>query len=153
MPLNRHIFIFLAFQTCRRRSYVFLLSGQGIFINTVVLLFVYRFTFYSRIFHLYPWWRHHCRWKAAKFRPMLGAQGHWAGRDLYCAKPVVTRDLGFPVSSEGPPHSVASYDTQGDVEDLFLPGSSWIYCWCLHFFFYLLLVSLTSWWLPLSGQL
>jgi hypothetical protein len=25
----------------------------------------------------------------------------------------------FPVSSEGPPHSVASYDTQGDVEDLF----------------------------------
>jgi hypothetical protein len=25
----------------------------------------------------------------------------------------------YPVSSEGPPHSVASYDTQGDVEDLF----------------------------------
>jgi hypothetical protein len=25
----------------------------------------------------------------------------------------------FPVSSKGPPHSVASYDTQGDVEDLF----------------------------------
>ena len=25
----------------------------------------------------------------------------------------------FPVSSEGPPHSVASYDTRGDVEDLF----------------------------------
>jgi hypothetical protein len=24
----------------------------------------------------------------------------------------------FPVSSEGPPHSVASYDTRGDVEDL-----------------------------------
>jgi hypothetical protein len=30
----------------------------------------------------------------------------------------------FPVSSEGPPHSVASYDTQGDVENLFLPGFS-----------------------------
>ena len=30
----------------------------------------------------------------------------------------------FPVSSEGPPHLVASYDTRGDVEDLFLPGSS-----------------------------
>jgi hypothetical protein len=27
--------------------------------------------------------------------------------------------LVFPVSSEGPPHSVASYDTRGDVEDLF----------------------------------
>jgi hypothetical protein len=25
----------------------------------------------------------------------------------------------FPVSSEGPPHSVAFYDTQGDVENLF----------------------------------
>jgi hypothetical protein len=25
----------------------------------------------------------------------------------------------FPVSSEGPPHLVASYDTRGDVEDLF----------------------------------
>jgi hypothetical protein len=27
--------------------------------------------------------------------------------------------LVFPVSAEGPPHSVASYDTRGDVEDLF----------------------------------
>jgi hypothetical protein len=25
----------------------------------------------------------------------------------------------FPVSSEGPSHPVASYDTRGDVEDLF----------------------------------
>jgi hypothetical protein len=25
----------------------------------------------------------------------------------------------FSISSEGPPHLVASYDTQGDVEDLF----------------------------------
>jgi hypothetical protein len=33
--------------------------------------------------------RHHCRWRAAKFRPMLGAQG------LYRATPAVTRDLGF----------------------------------------------------------
>jgi hypothetical protein len=41
------------------------------------------------------WRRHHCRWRAAKFRPMLGAQGLWAGRDLYRATPTVTRDLGF----------------------------------------------------------
>jgi hypothetical protein len=27
--------------------------------------------------------------------------------------------LVFPVSSEGPPHLVDSYDTQGDVEDVF----------------------------------
>jgi hypothetical protein len=29
-----------------------------------------------------------------------------------------------PVSSEGPTQSVAFYDTRGDVEDLFQPGSS-----------------------------
>jgi hypothetical protein len=27
------------------------------------------------------WRHHHCRWRAAKYRPMLGAQGLWAGRD------------------------------------------------------------------------
>jgi hypothetical protein len=31
------------------------------------------------------WRRHHYRWRATKFRPMLGAQGLWAGRDLYRA--------------------------------------------------------------------
>jgi hypothetical protein len=41
------------------------------------------------------WRRHHYRWRAAKFRPMLGAQGLWAGRDLYRATPAVTRSLGF----------------------------------------------------------
>jgi hypothetical protein len=41
------------------------------------------------------WRRHHCRWRAAKFRPMLGAQGLWAGRDLYRATPAVTWGLGF----------------------------------------------------------
>jgi hypothetical protein len=78
---------------------------------------------------------------AAKFRPMLRAleQG---GVFIYRATPAVTRDLGFPVSSGGlpysvafnhtqrdmesiltrihtSPNSVASYDTHGDVEDLF----------------------------------
>jgi hypothetical protein len=65
--------------------------------------------------------RHHCWWRAAKFKPMLGAQGLWAGRDLYRATPTVIRGLVFfPVSSEGPPHFVASDDAQGGVEDLFL---------------------------------
>jgi hypothetical protein len=41
------------------------------------------------------WRRHHCRWRAANFRPMLGARGLWAGRDLYHATPAVTRDLSF----------------------------------------------------------
>jgi hypothetical protein len=41
------------------------------------------------------WRRLHYRWRAAKFRPMLVAQGLWAGRDLYRATPTVTWDLGF----------------------------------------------------------
>jgi hypothetical protein len=41
-------------------------------------------------------WRHrHCVWRAAKFRPMLDAQGLWAGRDLNRATPAVTRALAF----------------------------------------------------------
>jgi hypothetical protein len=62
------------------------------------------------------WRRYHYRWRTAKFRPMLGAQGLWAEGILSCLTSV------SPVSSEGPPYSVASYDTQVDVEDLFLPG-------------------------------
>jgi hypothetical protein len=43
-----------------------------------------------------PIWRHHHYWwRAAKFRPMLSAQGLWAGRGLYCATPAVTRGLSF----------------------------------------------------------
>jgi hypothetical protein len=41
------------------------------------------------------WRRHHCRWRAAKFRPKLCAQGLWAGRDLYRVTPAVTQGLGF----------------------------------------------------------
>jgi hypothetical protein len=33
--------------------------------------------------------------RAAKFRPMLGTQGLWAGRDLYRVTPAVARDLGI----------------------------------------------------------
>jgi hypothetical protein len=41
------------------------------------------------------WSRHHYRRRAAKFWPMLGAQGVWAGRNLYRATPAVKRDLSF----------------------------------------------------------
>jgi hypothetical protein len=41
------------------------------------------------------WRRQHCRWRAAKFRPMVCAQGLWTGRHLYHATPAVTQDLGF----------------------------------------------------------
>jgi hypothetical protein len=40
------------------------------------------------------WRHHHCRWRAAKFRPMLGAQGVWAWRNIYRTTPAVTRGLG-----------------------------------------------------------
>jgi hypothetical protein len=38
---------------------------------------------------------------------------------VYRVTPAVTRASVFPVSSDGPPHSVASYDTPRDVGDLF----------------------------------
>jgi hypothetical protein len=41
------------------------------------------------------WRRHHCWWRAAKIRPMLGAQSLWTGMNLYRATPTVTRDLCF----------------------------------------------------------
>jgi hypothetical protein len=71
------------------------------------------------------WRHHHYWWRASKFRPMLGTQGLWAGRDLYRETPAVTWPASvFPVSAKMPLHSVSSYDTQGDGEDLFLPISS-----------------------------
>jgi hypothetical protein len=47
--------------------------------------------------HFFPliWRRHHCRWRPAKFCSMLGAQGLWTRRELYCATPVVTHGLGY----------------------------------------------------------
>ena len=43
------------------------------------------------------WRRHHYHQRAAKFRPMLGAQNLWAGRTLfYRATPAVTQGFGFP---------------------------------------------------------
>jgi hypothetical protein len=65
------------------------------------------------------WKRHHCRRRASISRSMLRTQGLWAGRDLYRATPTVTRGLGFSGTSDRKPHLVASYNTQGGVEDLF----------------------------------
>jgi hypothetical protein len=120
----------------------------------IYLFIIYCFTSPSRIFHFNIWRRRYCRWKAANFRPMLGAQGHWAGRGLYRATLVVTRSLDFSdlirtfqfsrlvrhtrkcgglvlTRIFAGPHSVASYDTQEDAEDLFLPGSLLLKTWIL----------------------
>jgi hypothetical protein len=87
--------------------------------------------------------------KGYKIWFMLNAQGLWAGRDLYHATPAVTeRGLSFSGLIQGHstapfirllqytrgcgesiltcilmgPYSVTSYNTQGGVENLFLPG-------------------------------
>jgi hypothetical protein len=66
------------------------------------------------------WSCHHYRCRAAKFRPMLGTQGLWAGRDLFRASLEVTWGLGFSgLIWFGPPQSCHFFDTQGDMEDLF----------------------------------
>jgi hypothetical protein len=53
---------------------------------------------------------------------MLGAQGLWAERNVYCVTLTVTRGLSFfPVSSEGLSHLVASCNKYCNAEDLFLP--------------------------------
>jgi hypothetical protein len=60
-------------------------------------LIVYCFMSHSRIFHSYGDVIIAGE-GLKKFRPMLGAQGLWAGRDLYRATPAVTRDPDFPIS-------------------------------------------------------
>jgi hypothetical protein len=57
------------------------------------IFFIPNVTSRSRIFHLI-WRRHHYRWTAA-FKPMVGAQGLWAGGDLYRATLAGTRGLSF----------------------------------------------------------
>jgi hypothetical protein len=57
-------------------------------------LFVCLFIAARAIFQLSGGCRHY-RWQGRKFRPMLGAQGLWAGRGLYRATPAVTQDLGL----------------------------------------------------------
>jgi hypothetical protein len=72
------------------------------------------------------WRRHHCRWRAAKFRPMLGTQGLWAGRDLYRAtgpqfmrshpkdrpiqSPLTTHEGVWRIYSNPDPHGDHKYD-------------------------------------------
>jgi hypothetical protein len=85
--------------------------NNGLFVSIDWWLFTV-----SRIFHLHVWRRHHCWWRATKFRPMLGAQGLWVGRDFIVPHLLWQGTSIFPVSSEGPPHSVAFYDMHEDAE-------------------------------------
>jgi hypothetical protein len=82
-------------------------------------LIIYGFTSRSRIFHLYketsPLPVKGCKIKAYARR--LGPLSRWGF--LSCHTCCDTGPRFFPVSSEGPLHLVASYDTRGDVENLF----------------------------------
>jgi hypothetical protein len=67
-------------------------NTQGEYTETIptqILTGLEIFTYFS------IWRRHHYRRRAVKVKPMLGALGVWAGRDLYHAKPAVTWSLGF----------------------------------------------------------
>jgi hypothetical protein len=58
------------------RKYFFFLEFRTLTPYRIIdWLIIHCFT--SRI-----WRCHHYRWRDAKFRPMFGAQGLWAGRDL-----------------------------------------------------------------------
>jgi hypothetical protein len=79
------------------------------------------------------WRRHHCRWRAAKFRPILGAQGLWAWRDLFCATLAVIQDLSFSgIIRRTAPFSRLLRHTRGCRESiltLVLTGLEGIYMW------------------------
>jgi hypothetical protein len=97
----------------------FLSSWWSSVLSYMNFIIIYGFTSRSRIFHLYG---------------DVTITGEGLQNLVLCSAlrvfeqggifPAVTREFGFffRVSSKGPPHSVASYDTQGDVEDL-LPRS------------------------------
>jgi hypothetical protein len=88
------------------------------YVRLIDWLIIYGFTSRSRIFYLYG---------------DVTFAGEWLQNLGLCSAPRAFKQGGifivphllwhgtsvFPVSSEGPPYSVASYDTGGDVEDLF----------------------------------
>jgi hypothetical protein len=115
---------------------LFLVSQVFRFISDLLVYkrMIIFFTSRSRIFHLYG--DDHCPWKAAKFKPMLGRSGSLRREESLSCHTCCDMEprFFFPVSSEGPPHLIAYNDSQGDAEDLFLPGSSRThvqkkYCW------------------------
>jgi hypothetical protein len=71
-----------------------------------------------KYFFSLTWRRHHRRWWAAKFIGLSSAFRAFEQGVIYIVPHLLWHGASFfPVSSEGPPHSVTSYDTLGDVED------------------------------------
>ena len=65
------------------------------------------------------WRRHHCRWRAANLGLCSALRAFEQGGIFIVPHLLWHGASVFPVSSEGPPHLVAFYDTQGVAEDLF----------------------------------
>jgi hypothetical protein len=87
------------------------------------LFVVYCFTSCSRIFHLYG----DVTITGDRLQNLGLCSALWAFEQagIFIVPHLLRHGTSVsPVSSEGPPHSVASYDTQGDVKNLFLPGFS-----------------------------
>jgi hypothetical protein len=99
-------------------------SQKVLLIHLFSWLIIYCFTSRSRIFHL-----HEDVTIASEGLQNLGlcsALRAFEQEGIFIVPHLLWHGTFFcPVSSEGPPHSVNSYDTHGDAEDLFQPESSW----------------------------
>ena len=95
----------MSFQTPRRETENIYVSNVSRFQNILIMinrqvswlidwLIVYCLSTRSNLFY-FTQRRHLCWWGAAKVGPVFRANGLWAGRGLYRAKPAVTRGLGF----------------------------------------------------------
>ena len=81
-------------------------------------LIIYGFTSHSRIFHLYG--DVTIAGEGLQHLGLCSALRAFEQGGIFIVPHLLWHGASvFPVSSEGPPLSVASYDTQGDVEDLF----------------------------------
>jgi hypothetical protein len=70
-------------------------------------------------------WRHHIAGEGLHNLGLCSALRAFEQGGIFIVQHLLWHGTSVvPVSSEGPPHSVASYDTRGDVEDLFWPESS-----------------------------
>jgi hypothetical protein len=79
---------------------------------------IYRFTSRSRIFHLYG--DVTIAGEGLQNFGLCSALRAFEQGGIFIVSHLLWHGISvFPVSSEGPPQSVASYDTHGDAEDLF----------------------------------
>jgi hypothetical protein len=84
-------------------------------------LTVYCFPSRSRIFHLYG--DVTIAGKRLQNLGLCSALRAFEQRGIFIVSHLLWHGASvLPVSSKGPPHSIASYDIRGDVKDLFQPG-------------------------------